>query len=230
MYLQHSTEIWSEYPELVAGAIVATGIAADVSVGSRVAGLNAVAAGRLKIGSEAEFPEIRAWRRTFAKMGLKPTQYRCASESLLRRFRKERALPRIHPLIDLCNAVSLAYAIPVGVFDIAQISGGLEVRHAVGNESYLTFSGETEQPEPDEVIFADAAGRAHARRWTNRQSGHSAVRDTTTSALIVVEAMHESAATDVAELIATVADDLAVIWSAPPKTAMLSRSAPRLEF
>jgi DNA/RNA-binding domain of Phe-tRNA-synthetase-like protein len=39
---------------------------------------------------------------------MKPTQYRCASEALLRRFRKEGALPRIHPLRDLCNAVSLA--------------------------------------------------------------------------------------------------------------------------
>ena len=50
-------------------------------------------------------------------MGLKPTQYRCASESLLRRFRKEGSLPRLHPLVDLCNAVSMAYAIPVAVLD-----------------------------------------------------------------------------------------------------------------
>jgi DNA/RNA-binding domain of Phe-tRNA-synthetase-like protein len=48
-------------------------------------------------------------------MGLKPTQYRCAAESLLRRYRKERFLPRIHPLVDLCNAISLAFAIPVAV-------------------------------------------------------------------------------------------------------------------
>ena len=48
--------------------------------------------------------------------------------------------------------------------DLARISGHLEVRYAVGDEGYLTFSGTTEQPEPNEVIFADAAGRAHARR------------------------------------------------------------------
>ena len=133
-------------------------------------------------------------------MGLKPTQYRCASESLLRRFRKERTLPRLNPLIDLCNAVSLAYAIPVAVFDIAKISESLEVRYADGDENYLTFSGETEHPEPREVIFADAAGHAHARRWTNRQSGHSAVRTNTAAVLIVAEAMHDAASTDVEKL------------------------------
>jgi hypothetical protein len=59
-----------------------------------------------QVASESELPEVNAWRRVFSRMGLKSTQYRCASESLLRRFRKEGNLPRIHPLIDLCNAAS----------------------------------------------------------------------------------------------------------------------------
>ncbi|MFD0887277.1 B3/4 domain-containing protein, partial [Streptosporangium algeriense] len=176
MYFQHSSDIWAEHPGLAAGVVLATGITPEVSVEERIAEFSAVAGRRLAAGPEAEFPEIQAWRRTFSKMGLKPTQYRCASEALLRRFKKEGDLPRIHPLIDLCNAVSLAFAIPIAVFDLANVSGGLEVRHATGEETYLTFSGETENPEPREVVFADAEGRAHARRWTNRQSGLSAVR------------------------------------------------------
>lgn len=230
MYFQHSSDLWAEHPALAAGVVLATGITPDVSVEEPVAELSAVAARRLAAGPEAEFPEIQAWRRTFSKMGLKPTQYRCASEALLRRFKKEGDLPRIHPLIDLCNAASLAFAIPVAVFDLANVSGGLEVRHATGEETYLTFSGETENPEPREVVFADAEGRAHARRWTNRQSGLSAVRPSTASVLIVAEALHDSAARDVEELIATVAGRLGEVWPVAPKTTMLSRSAPRLEF
>ena len=103
-------------------------------------------------------------------MGLKPTQYRCASEALLRRYRKEGAVPALHPLIDLCNAASLASAIPVAVFDTARITGTRSVRLAHGDETYETFAGEIEHPEPGEVIFADDNGRAHARRWTNRQA------------------------------------------------------------
>ena len=81
-----------------------------------------------------------------------------------------------------------------------------------------------------EVIFADGAGRAHARRWTNRQSGYSAVRDTTRTALIVAEALHGSAAGDVPDLTAAIAAELTVAWSVTPKTAILSRSSPRFEF
>jgi DNA/RNA-binding domain of Phe-tRNA-synthetase-like protein len=230
MYFQHSTEIWSDHPDLAAGVVFATGITADGSVGPRLGRYTALAEARLAAGTEAGFPEIQAWRRTFSGMGFKPTRYRCAAESLLRRFRREGVLPRIHPLIDICNAISLGYAIPVAVFDVSRLDRALEVRHATGAEDYQSLSGETEHPDPGEVIFADAAGRAHARRWTNRQSGYSAVRDATGAVLVVAEAMHPTATADVARLTAAVADELREVWSIVPKTATLSRSAPRFEF
>jgi DNA/RNA-binding domain of Phe-tRNA-synthetase-like protein len=230
MHFQHAPAIWADHPALAAGALLAAGITATADVEQRIARFTATAQARLGSGTESELPEIQAWRRTFARMGLKPTQYRCAAESLLRRFRKERALPRIHPLIDLCNAVSLAFAIPVAALDVAKISEYVEVRYAAGDEHYLTFAGETEHPDPHEVIFADAAGRTHARRWTNRQSGHSAVREGTREVLVVAEAVHGTAAEDVAKLVATLADELAGGWSVTPATAILSPSSPRFEF
>jgi DNA/RNA-binding domain of Phe-tRNA-synthetase-like protein len=230
MHFQHAPAIWADYPELAAGALFVAGVTASAEVEQQVARLTAAAAARLGSGTESELPEIQAWRRAFSRMGLKPTQYRCAAESLLRRFRKERALPRIHPLVDLCNAISLAFAIPVAVLDAAKISEYVEVRYATGQERYLTFGGGTEHPEPHEVIFADAAGQAHARRWTNRQSGSSAVRRTTTEVLVVAEAMHDTGAEDVSKLIATLADELATGWPVASLTALLSPSSPRFEF
>jgi DNA/RNA-binding domain of Phe-tRNA-synthetase-like protein len=230
MHFQHAKDIWVDHPALAASAIFATGITPDGPVDGLIAKHCSTAEARLATGPESELPEIQAWRRTFARMGIKPTQYRCAAESLLRRFRKEGALPRIHPLIDLCNAVSLAYAIPVAVLDVARISDWLEVRYASGDEHYLTFSGELEHPEVREVTFVDATGRSHARRWTNRQSGYSAVRDATSTVLIVAEALHETAADDVAELTETIVDGLRVAWSVAPSSRLLSESGPRFEF
>jgi DNA/RNA-binding domain of Phe-tRNA-synthetase-like protein len=227
MDFQHSGEIWRDFPELVAGVIYTGRITPGVPAGDRVAEFTAMASSRLAEVTESELPEIQAWRRAFARMGLKPTQYRCASEALLRRFRKEGTLPQVHPLVDVCNAASAAFAIPVAVFDAAKITGDLEVRYASGDEEYLTFSGQTEHPGPHEVIFADQAGQVHARRWTNRQSGRSAVQDSTAAVLIVAEAMHDSASSDVPKLIAAVAGELNAIWSAEPVTAVLSQSAPR---
>jgi DNA/RNA-binding domain of Phe-tRNA-synthetase-like protein len=226
----HSRDIWTDYPELVAGVLFARGITAHASVGPRIATFSRIAESRLATISEGELPEVQAWRRIFARMGLKPTQYRCAAESLLRRFRREYSLPSIHPLIDLCNAISLAFAIPVAVFDVSRIAQYVEVRYATGVEHYLAFSGEVEHPEPREVIFADGSGRAHARRWTNRQSAYSAVRDETNAVLIVVEGVHGSAHADVPQLTATIAGEVDAIWTATPETRMLDTGASRFVF
>jgi DNA/RNA-binding domain of Phe-tRNA-synthetase-like protein len=230
MHFQHSGQIWRDFPELVPGVLFAGGITAGAAVDSRVARFTAAAASRLAETPESGLPEIRAWRRAFARMGLKPTQYRCAAESLLRRVRHDGSPPRLHPLVDLCNAVSLAFAIPVAVFDVSRVSGWLEVRYAAGGEEYLTFSGSLEHPAPGEVIFCDSAGRAHARRWTNRQSGWSAVRDSTAAALVVAEAMHDGASADVPKLMAALAGEIGAVWPAAPAAAVLSQSSPRFTF
>lgn len=230
MDFQHSAEIWRDFPELVPGVVFADGITHDVPAGDRAARFTAIARSRLDTATESELPEIRAWRQAFTRMGLKPTQYRCASEALLRRLRKDGALPPLHPLVDICNAASAAFAIPVAVFDVSKVTGRLEVRYAAGDEQYLAFSGQVEQPSPGEVIFADQAGQVHARRWTNRQSGLSAVQAPTTAVLIVAEAMHDTASSDLPELIAAIAEELHAVWSAAPAAAVLSQSAPRFAF
>ncbi|WKX68675.1 B3/4 domain-containing protein [Streptomyces sp. XD-27] len=231
MRFRHADAIWSDYPELVAGALRAAGVDSAADVGPRVAEYTARAAARLAGATESAFPEVLAWRRAFARMGLKPTQYRCASESLLRRLRKEGALPRIHPVVDLCNAISVAYGVPVAVLDADRIAGPLlEVRYARGDEHYTTFGGGTEHPAPGEVTFADSAGRAHARRWTNRQSGHSAVGERTSRILVVAEAMHDGGGEVVPELLKTVAEELAAHWPADPAAAVLTPSAPEFAF
>ncbi len=227
MHFQHSDSIWRDFPELAAGALHVEGVRSDVSVADAVDRFQAIASTALATRPEGELVEIQAWRRTFGRMGLKPTQYRCASEALLRRFRKEGDLPSIHPLIDLCNAVSLAFAIPIAVFDLSRVSGDIEVTRARGDELYQTFSGETEHPEPGEVIFRDAKGRAHARRWTNRQSGHSAIRPQTTSALVVAEALHETATADIAELMAALEQAIGSAFDIRPISALLSPTSPR---
>jgi len=155
---------------------------------------------------------------------------RSASESLLRRYRKEGSLPHLHPLVDLCNAASLAFAIPVAAFDVARITGDLEVRHAVGNESYQSFPGDSEHPDPGEVIFADYEGRPTRARWTNRQSGASAVGGSTTNVLIVIEALHDTAANDVRAFQTVLATATGAVWSTTPASELLSQSAPRFTF
>jgi DNA/RNA-binding domain of Phe-tRNA-synthetase-like protein len=226
---RHAPELRAAYPELVAGVLRVDGITPDADVAALAERHTATARGRLANGPESELPEIGAWRRVFARMGLKPTQYRCASEALLRRLRTDGSLPSIHPLIDLANAVSMAWAMPIAVFDEDRIAGDLVVGYAAGDERYETFGGEIEQPEPREVVFRDADGWAHARRWTNRQSGRSAIRPETARVLAVVEGVHATAGADVPRALAALADGIASTWCTQPRTAILSDAQPAFE-
>lgn len=231
MEFSHHPQVWARFPELAAATLFVRGIRTGVEVDEAVARFNAVARERLAaVASESELAPVNAWRRVFSRMGLKPTQYRCASESLLRRFKKEGELPRIHPLIDLCNAASIAFAIPVAALDADKVAWPLQVRFASGAESYLAFSGETEHPEPGEVSFVDAQGRAHARRWTHRQSGLSAIRDETASVLIVMEGVHAGAREDVQALAAALRDAIAGAWGSTAVQGILDKDNPIFTF
>jgi len=89
------------------------------------------------------------------------------------------------------------------------------------------FSGDAEHPAAREVIFADDAGRRTPAGGTSRQSGLPAVRDEPAAALIVAEALPESAPADIADLTAAIAADLTEVWPAGPAVAILTHAAPR---
>lgn len=66
--------------------------------------------------------------------------------ALRQRRRREDTLPPLHSLIDLCNAVSATWALPVAAIDLAGVRGLLEVRPADGDETYEAFDGTVEHP------------------------------------------------------------------------------------
>ena len=201
MNLTHEPELRRAFPQLSVATLTVDAVDTIPDTTQAAAPFLAQAADRLRATPASEMPEIAAWRRAFSQMRLKPTQYRCAAEALLRRYSKEGSLPQIHPLVDLGNAVALAYAIPLALFDLDRVVGDLTVRRATGKERYLTFGGDIEQPEPGEVIYADDDNNAHARRWTNRQSALSAISPDTRSVLAVGEAMHDFGVVHVHQLV-----------------------------
>jgi DNA/RNA-binding domain of Phe-tRNA-synthetase-like protein len=230
MYFRHVPEIWQRFPQLVPGLLVVKGIQPDADGGRYIQEWYARAHERLEGQSEGQMPEVAAWRRVYSQMGLKPTKYRSASEALLRRFKREHDLPRLHPLVDLCNAASLAYALPVAVFNLEKVEGFIEVRPAAGTEQYLSFQEEIERPEPGEIIFVDATGHAHARRWTFRQSRRSVVEADTEKVIIVSEGVHDPAGVDVRSLLEELGAAIAALWGRPEKQSILTAADPRLDF
>ncbi|GAA3049928.1 B3/B4 domain-containing protein [Streptomyces glomeratus] len=230
MYFTHADEIWDAHPNLRALVVVTDNVLGAEQGHQRIKKLAEDIDRRQTAAAEAEMPEIAAWREAFARMGLKPTQYRCASEALLRRYRKSKEMPSFHPLVDYLNYVSMAFGTPIAAFDMSKVAEGIEVRPATGSETYLTFQGESENPAEGEVVFADPEGYAHSRRWTYRQSGKSVVSPETDRVLIVSEAHHAAAAEDLAAMEAELRGGLVDLGVRIVTTAMIDPSHRRLDF
>jgi DNA/RNA-binding domain of Phe-tRNA-synthetase-like protein len=211
--------VLDRYPGVRAGIVIASGLTngpTPPALLERCTTVQKEVKQRLTVTPPAGLPSIAAWRRAFAAFGAKPTQYRSAAEALLRRLGKHGDIPSINALVDLGNLVSIRYALPVAVVDLAGIDGGIAVRFATGGERFTDLgAAEPVAPEPGEVVFVDRAGVACSRRWCWRQSAQSATRATTTDALVVVEGLHDGAERDVA----AARDEIAALLSEFQPTA-----------
>ena len=193
-YFQYDHPILERFPNLAGGALVGKNLrnrATPEPLWQRY--LSEQQAVLKKIGSKplSELVTLAGWRAAFRLFGVDPTQYRSAAEALLRRLTKKGDIPSINAIVDICNLVSIRYALPVAVFDLSTIRAPITVQFATGNELFTTL-GEIEpaHPDPGEVIFMDAGGLVVARRWCWRQSEAGSALLATTEALFTIEAHH----------------------------------------
>jgi DNA/RNA-binding domain of Phe-tRNA-synthetase-like protein len=136
-----------------------------------------------------QLPQVAAWRQAYRAFGAKPQRTRNSLEALLRRA--EAGLPRVNRLTDLYNAVSVLHQIPLGGEDLHRYDGAPRLVRATGTEPFDTAAdGSTviEHPEPGEVVWCDEAG-VTCRRWNWRQARRTQLRDDTTAALFLLDAL-----------------------------------------
>lgn len=117
-----------------------------------------------------EEPDILPYRAAFQALGINPNKYMCSIEALFTRIAKGKGMPRINPLVDLNNAVSLQYTLPMGTHDLGASPVDMEVRFARAGDTFLPFGGGApETPEDGELVYA-VGSEVRTRRWTWRQS------------------------------------------------------------
>lgn len=235
MAFGYSPQIVERFPGIRGGVVHATGLAnGSTPKPLRTAYEDEQAKVRRELGESplSEIPGVAAWRRAFTAFGVKPTKYRNAVESLLRRLTKHGDIPSINTLVDMANLVSIRHRMPVAVFDQSQVTGATTVRFATGAESFTDLGSDTPtSPEEGEVIFVDEASVVSARRWCWRQSAQSAASLDTVEALITIEGQHEGAEEDVRRATDHLVELLARFQhGAEVSQGLLSPEAPRFEF
>ena len=167
------SRVFAAIPDMVVGVVVAQGVdntKAVPEVSAMLAQSVEAAEARFSGREVKKAEEIVPYREAFRALGINPNRFPCSAEALFSRIGKGKGMPSINPLVDLNNAVSLKYVIPMGTHDLKDVPEVIGMRPATENDRFLPFGGgEEEVPDAGEVVYA-VGNQVRTRRWTWRQS------------------------------------------------------------
>lgn len=134
---------------------------------------------------------LLAWAETFRRFGAKPQRTPCSAEALRKWVLRDGKLPSVNPVVDLYNAISLQYAVPVGGENYTAYIGAPRLVIAEGSELFDTLKGGEpvqESPERGEVVWRDDVG-VTCRRWNWRQGIRTRINAETKQMWFILESL-----------------------------------------
>lgn len=185
---------WELFPEAGIGIIVVRGMkgadevpaedAAEIS--KLLAAANREANQYLTSNTISENAVVRTWREAYQKFKTKKGA-RCSIENLLKRVLKDNPVGSITPSVDIYNAISLKYALPVGGEDIDTFVGDFRLGITEGGDAFLPIGEDENDPTlPGELCYRDDEG-AVCRCFNWRDGQRTQLTDDSKNAILVIE-------------------------------------------
>ncbi len=82
-------------------------------------------------------PVVKAFRKFYWSIGIDPTKKRPSAEALVRRILRNGIFPRINPVVDAGNIVSVYTLIPIGLYDLDRVKPPLKLILSRGGEAFI---------------------------------------------------------------------------------------------
>ena len=183
MFFSIDGEVFRRLPALCVGVVLAEGVhgtGAHPAVGALLDEAVRDAEQRLEGIHASDDPRVQPYREAFHELGMSPSRYPSSNIALLRRIAKGKGLWRVNPVVDLGNAISIKYGLPLGAHALGE-KDVLELRFSRPDDVFVAL-GETEPDAtlaPGELVYA-VGNLVHTRRWTWRQSENGKVEPSTT--------------------------------------------------
>ena len=204
---------WELFPDARIGVVVAHGMrpTAEVpeedarAIARRLAEANSAADAHLNSNTISQNEVVAVWRDAYQKFKTKKGA-RCSVENLLKRVLKGNPVGSITPSVDAYNAVSLAYALPVGGEDIDAMDGDIRLGITEGGDAFRALGEDEDAPTlAGELCYRDNAG-AICRCWNWRDGVRTALTDDSSKAFLIIESVDPARADDLAAATDALAD------------------------
>lgn len=177
-----------------------------------------------------DHPRIKPWRTTFSKLNISGSKFPSSIESMTRRVLKGDPFPKINPLVDLYNCVSLKYLVPMGGHDLDTLEGNIHLGFAEGWEPFTPMGGgETLTVPKGELVYRDDR-EVLTRNWVWRQCEKDKVTERTRNVFIPIDVLGEVGRNRADEILQELSLHLPKFLGGTLWTAVLNRETPFSEF
>jgi DNA/RNA-binding domain of Phe-tRNA-synthetase-like protein len=132
---------------------------------------------------------LESWRCAYRAFAAKPQRTPCSVEALLKRVEREGRIPSVNAVVDLYNALSIRFVLPIGGENKEAYAGIPRLTRATGHQRFDTTKDGAPHEElvpAGEIIWCDNEG-VTCRRWNWRQCLRTRIEETTTSMWFVLE-------------------------------------------
>ncbi len=201
-------EVFDIFPDISIGILVIDNVKENISLDDKSLKEikeildNANLEARKYLASDviSENDVVKVWREAYQKFPNKKGA-RCSVENLLKRVLHDNPVGTIFPSVDITNAISLKYALPIGVEDLKKVDGDIHLGVMKGNEDFLPIGSEEQDPPlPGEVAYYDSFGViCRCLNW--RDGVRTEVTDNTTKEFIAMECIDKNRVSDLKDAI-----------------------------
>jgi tyrosyl-tRNA synthetase len=150
---------------------------------------------QLHAGQEVKsLPEFTDYIVAYEQMGISLKNFAPSAYAMAKRLLAGNDLPDINPLVNLYNALSVKYLIPLGGHDLRNISDDIELRMSRAGDAFKPmFSPDAAtEVEPDHLVLASGSD-VLTDHWVWRQSEFTKIDADSDNVLMLFDTMgHKS--------------------------------------
>jgi len=194
MFFSIQKELFDILPDLTIGVVVARGLDnTRSSKGIEDLLIQAVEEAKRNfiVDKAQEHPRIKPWRTAFSKLSISGSKFPSSIESMARRILRGDPFPKINPLVNLYNSVSLKYLVPMGGHDLDTLKGNIYLQFAEGWEPFTSMGGEEMIIVPKgELVYRDDQ-EVLTRNWVWRQCEKDKATEKTRNIFIPIDVLGE---------------------------------------
>ncbi|MCJ7747687.1 MAG: hypothetical protein MUP27_08080 [Desulfobacterales bacterium] len=177
-----------------------------------------------------EHPRIKPWRTAFSKLSISGSKFPSSIESMAKRILRGDPFPRINPLVDLYNSLSLRYLVPMGGHDLNTIKGNIYLKFAEGWEPFTPMGGgETMIVPKAELVYRDDQ-EVLTRNWVWRQCEKDKATEKTKNIFIPIDVLGEVGREHAEEIARELSELIPRYLGGTLFSAILNKEKPSVEF